>query len=155
MKKPCVWLEIWDKVIKWVGFMKYLEFWVKFIKWIEFTKCLEFWVKNLNFCLAVIASEQSERGNPKKRVKFVNFAPKIWAKKCFWCVKVSIFARFDKVKAWQTIKFRLLPKFVILSVSEVSLWIFLLRLAPCNPLGRLFAKAQNDKKGAKAQKQSV
>ena len=37
MKKPCVWLEIWDRVMKWV----------------EFIQCLEFWVKNLNLCFKI------------------------------------------------------------------------------------------------------
>ena len=34
--------------------------------------------------------------------------------------KSAVIVSFDNIKVWQTIKFRLLPKFVILSVSEVS-----------------------------------
>ena len=49
MKKPCVGLKIWDKVMKWVEFIKCLEF----IKWFEFVKSLEFWVKNLNLCFKI------------------------------------------------------------------------------------------------------
>ena len=82
MKKPCVRLKIWDKVMKWV----------------EFVKCLEFWVENLNLCLAVIASEQSERGNPKSKnnAKFMD---------CH-----AVFAKTARNDAFA----------VILSISEVS-----------------------------------
>ena len=104
MKKPCVRLEIWVKIIKWIEFMKCFEIWVKFIKWVEFTKCLEFikwfefWVKNLNLCRAVIASEQSERGNPKSKnnAKFMD---------CH-----AVFAKTARNDAFA----------VILSISEVS-----------------------------------
>ena len=90
------WVEFWVKFMKCLEFVK----WVEFTKWIKFMECLEFWVKNLNLCFAVIASEFCERGNPKKRVKFVNFVPKLW-------VKISVILKQK-------------PEFVILSASEVS-----------------------------------
>ena len=65
----------------------------------------------------VILSASEVSKNSKCAFNPLDFSPLC---KRLKMTKSAVIASFDNIKVWQTIKFRLLPKFVILSASEVS-----------------------------------